>query len=72
MTLQEVGGVVARFTAGYGDAAAVPRAIKQAILLLVGTLYENREDTLVAQGVTVMRIPFGVESLLFPVRVLEF
>lgn len=72
VTLQEVGGVRVRFTAGYGDAEDVPQGIKQAILLLVGTLYENREDTLVAQGVTVMRIPFGVEALLMPLRVIQW
>jgi uncharacterized phiE125 gp8 family phage protein len=69
--LREAAGVRVRFVAGYGAAAAVPVPIKQAILLLVGTLYENREDTLVAQGVTVMRIPFGVEALLMPYRVIR-
>jgi len=71
VTLREAAGVRVRFVAGYGNAAAVPGPIKQAILLLVGTLYENREDTLVAQGVTVMRLPFGVQALLMPYRVIR-
>ena len=71
VTLREVAGVRVRYVAGYGNAAAVPGPIKQAILLLVGTLYENREDTLVAQGVTVMRLPFGVEALLMPYKVIR-
>lgn len=70
-TLAAAGGVKVRFTAGYGLPVAVPMPIKHAILLLVGTLYENREDTLVAQGVTVMRLPFGVVALLMPYRVLR-
>ena len=55
VTLQELNGIVVRFVAGYGDAASdVPDPIKQAILVQVGELYENREDLLIAQGVTVM------------------
>ena len=69
--LKEAAGVRIKYVAGYGNAAAVPQPIKQAILLLVGTLYENREDTLVAQGVTVMRLPFGVEMLLYPYKVIR-
>ena len=55
VTLQELNAVVVRFVAGYGDAASdVPEPIRQAILVQVGELYENREDLLIAQGVTVM------------------
>ena len=54
---------------GYGEASAVPRPIRQAILLLIGTMYENRESVLVAQGVTVAQLPFGVDALLMPYRI---
>ena len=37
------GAVTVRFVAGYGVAAAVPAAIKAAILLYIGDLYANRE-----------------------------
>lgn len=37
--------VTVEYVAGYGDAAAVPTALKQAILILVGGMYENREST---------------------------
>jgi uncharacterized phiE125 gp8 family phage protein len=36
--------VTVRFTAGYADAATVPKSIRQAILLMLGDLYENRAD----------------------------
>lgn len=36
--------VTVRFTAGYANAAAVPNALKQAILLLIGDMYDNRGD----------------------------
>jgi uncharacterized phiE125 gp8 family phage protein len=36
--------VTIRFTAGYTDAASVPKNIRQAILLMLGDLYENRSD----------------------------
>ena len=33
-----------QFVAGYANAAAVPNSLKQAVLLLVGDMYENRMD----------------------------
>lgn len=43
----------------------VPAAIKQAILLLVGSMYENREDT-------VRKVPGTIEFLLNPYRIWRF
>ncbi|MEL6375055.1 MAG: head-tail connector protein [Pseudomonadota bacterium] len=43
VTLNDEGAVRIRFVAGYGDADAVPMPIKQAILLLVGHWWINRE-----------------------------
>ena len=42
-SLQVVNPIVVRFVAGYGAASAVPEPIRQAILLAIGSLYENRE-----------------------------
>lgn len=57
------------FKAGYGDAAeAVPADIRHAIKLMVGDLYENREDTVVGVGVDVRPLPRGVDALLSPHR----
>ena len=50
-----------RFVAGYGAAAAVPESAKQAIKLLVGHFYENRESVNVGNIVSVM--PLAIESL---------
>jgi len=50
-----------RYVAGYTAAASVPQRIKQAILLIIGHWYENREAT---QGTTVRELPLAVESLL--------
>jgi len=54
------------FTAGYGAAAAVPERVKQAILLLVGHWYENRETVLV--GSISRSLEFAVEALLWQDR----
>lgn len=37
--------VIVTFVAGYGDASDVPTAIKQAMLLMIGNWYDNREDS---------------------------
>lgn len=67
--LEPVNGVKVTFVAGYGDNPEdVPDPIKQAMLLLIGDLYENREESIVIQGLTVQRLPFGVQSLLYDFR----
>lgn len=54
------------FVAGYADAAAVPLPIKQAILLLVGHWYENREAVNI--GNITSELPLAVASLIAPYR----
>ena len=61
-----------RFKCGYGasdDAdeggAKVPEAIKSAVLLIVGHLYEKREDT-------VSRMPKASEYILDPYRIKNY
>lgn len=59
-TLREIGAVKIRYTAG-AVVASVPQRVKQAILLLVGYWYENRE----AAGKTVSAdVAFSVRALL--------
>ena len=52
------------YVAGYGAAAAVPQRYKQAICLLVGHWYENREQVVVAPGSSAVQVPFAVMTLL--------
>lgn len=47
------------FTAGY---AALPQALRAAVLLTVGHLYENRQASVV--GMTVATLPLAVEELV--------
>ncbi|MET0154747.1 MAG: head-tail connector protein [Rickettsiales bacterium] len=60
--------VTVRFVAGYGDSPAdVPYPIRQAILLVVGHLYENRED--VSFGAQAAELPKGAGHLLSPYKI---
>ena len=60
--LRPVKGVTVRFLAGYGSAASsVPTRVKQAIRLLVGHMYEHREN---AEIKKLENISFGVDNLL--------
>lgn len=65
-TLRGANGVAVRFVAGYGLAVAVPQAIKQATLLIVGDLYEHREN--VSDERQLAALPYGAEYLLWPYR----
>lgn len=60
-----VNGVRIRFVAGYGDAAAdVPGPIRRGLLVLIGDLYEHREETLAVQGMQLQRLPYGLAPLV--------
>lgn len=64
-----INAVTVRFVAGHADAAAVPQAIKQALLLQIGHLYEHRESVNIGSSVT--ELPMASEYLLWPYRVLH-
>ena len=60
-----------QFIAGYGDASTdVPQETIAAILLIVGTLYENREDVVV--GTIVSRFPNYIYDMLRHNAIPEF
>lgn len=66
-TLRPAAGVEVQFIAGYGSAAAsVPGEIKLAIKLLVGHVWEHRENTDIKE---IMEIAYGVSAMLWPERV---
>ncbi len=56
-----------RFVCGYSSVNPLPESIRHAMLLLIGSYYENREAVNV--GNTVNELPYGVDALLFPYRV---
>ena len=62
--------VVLKFTAGYANAAAVPDQIKQAILMIASTLYENPSDEVT--GTQVNAINKNSEWLLRPLRAMRY
>lgn len=66
-TRAQPGAVRVDYTAGYGAAAAVPRSIKQACLLLVGHLYSN--PAALSADPAAIPLPMGVEMLLTQNRV---
>ncbi|MEI9995697.1 MAG: head-tail connector protein [Rhizomicrobium sp.] len=62
--LRPLNGIAIAFTAGYGDADAVPALLQEAILALVTFLYENR-------GEAPAELPPACLALLAPFRVLK-
>jgi uncharacterized phiE125 gp8 family phage protein len=68
--LREANGAYIRFVCGYASAADVPQPIKQAMLLLIGHWYENRENSTV--GAVNRSIEFGVKALLDVNRAFRF
>lgn len=54
------------FQSGYADSDSVPAKIKSAILLLVGEMYENREEQSI--GVSKSSNTITAERLLWPLR----
>ncbi len=63
--LRESGAITIEYAAGYGDDPDdVPGDLKRALLLLVGSWYEQREDYVIARTAqTVTRVPFAVDAL---------
>lgn len=67
----QINAVEVTFVCGYGAAANVPQGIKSWMLMRIGAMYENREELVVAQRVTVSELPF-VDSLLDNFRVIKY
>ena len=59
--------ITVRFVAGYGaHPGSIPDPLRVAMLMLVGSFYEHREEVVVGQ--TAVKVPFGVEALIAPYR----
>jgi uncharacterized phiE125 gp8 family phage protein len=61
------GAIRIRFVAGYADPNAVPKTVRQAILILVGTWFEHREA--VGANTAFQKVPMTVEALLDQTKV---
>ncbi len=64
--LSHPNSVTIEFTAGYSEPDFVPQPIKQAMLLLISHLYENRE---VAAGIKLELVPMAYDCLLSSYRI---
>jgi len=58
------------YIAGYGDAVNVPDSIKSAMLLIIGHLYENRQNVIIGHAAVVL--PKGAEYLLDQYRIFTY
>jgi uncharacterized phiE125 gp8 family phage protein len=68
--LRDYNAICVTYKAGATAAANVPAVVKQAMLLLIGHWYENREATI--SGTVSRPIDFAVQALLGMNRVMEF
>lgn len=67
-TLRPGPSITITYVAGYGEPEGVPATYKQAIQLLAGHYYENREAVVIGQGFTPTIVPMAVTSLLMTDR----
>jgi hypothetical protein len=58
------GCISIEFIAGYTDPSVIPANIKAAIKLTLGSLYENREQTLIGTRLIAVELPEGVADLM--------
>lgn len=59
--------ITVRYVAGYGgNPSNIPDSIRSAILLLIGDLYENREDVVI--GTISSQLPLAAKHLMDPYR----
>jgi uncharacterized phiE125 gp8 family phage protein len=69
-SLRSMNAVAIEYVAGYGSTGlSVPSPLKQAVLLLAGSLFEHREQVIVAQFAgQFLELPFGYKELTGPYR----
>lgn len=70
--LRTLNGVVVRVVVGFGSTFAdVPAQLRQALLLLVGHYYENREAAIIS-GAVPQQLPFAVAAICRQYRMLAY
>jgi len=69
-TAQRLNAVIVTYDIGYSTIAEVPKALKQAILILVGQWYENRQEAVVGRSVGI--IPLTARYLMDKYRIRTF
>jgi uncharacterized phiE125 gp8 family phage protein len=57
------------YVAGFGAASAVPDIYKAAIKILAGHWYQSREAVAVSIGGNIVKLPLGLETMLWTERV---
>lgn len=68
--LRDANACVVRAVVGYGLPVAVPQQLKQAILLVVATMYEHREQVTVSQFAgQFIELPRGYADCIAPYRI---
>jgi len=68
--LRPINGIIVEYIAGYGDtSASVPDDIRSGLLLAIGHLYKNREDS---TEKVLSSIPLGASALLGANRLFHF
>jgi uncharacterized phiE125 gp8 family phage protein len=69
VTLHPMNPINIEYVAGYGGSTSVPKVIKQAMLLITGDLYENRENSRDTKYGELKEIPLAARRLLANKRV---
>ena len=70
-TREIINAVTVEFTCGYGaDETSIPEPIRQAMLMLIGHWYENRELVVVTGNMAPKEIPAAVTALLASYRII--
>lgn len=64
-TYERRDAVTVRYVCGHGAPADVPAPVRQAMLLMIGDWYANRETPLAG---TALALPFAASALLAPLR----
>jgi len=62
--LRPATAVQVEYKAGWTDPASVPGDVKHALKMLIAHWYMNREEVVIAPGMTIAEVPFGANSIL--------